>query len=481
MDLVKTTAKGLAWTTVSAVVRSVVSLLQVSILTRFLPKGDFGLIAIATLFITFTQIFMDMGLSAGIMHRSDTTPHQYSSLFWLNIFAGAALTGILCLIAPLAARIYHEPQLTPVLMLLSLSILFTSMGSQHRIIQQKKMRFRFIAIVEIVTALLSLAIAVILAVNGAGVYSLVFSNVFHAFAMGVMFLVAGLVRDRNISFHFRLSETYDYLKIGVYQMGSQILDFFSRESDILIISATLGKETVGVYSLCKKLVLSVYNAVSPVVNRVFTPLLATIQEDKERLKKVYLDSTQTLSIFNMPVYCLIAVFSVGILNCLYGAQYIEGSVVLILLSLTYGITASGTIVGSLQTASGRTDLGFYWTIFRVALTMLAVYLGSLSGINTIAAALLAIAILNNPVFWNLTVNPIIGGTYGGYFSRTILIGLAVAAFSLPFWLIFGKMTSVPACLGIGVAYALIYFALLFLLFPNLPAVRLAKERLGLKR
>ena len=183
----------------------------------------------------------------------------------------------------------------------------------------------------------------------------------------------------------------------------------------------------------------------------------------------------------MPVYCLIAIFAVGILNTLYGLQYVEGSTVLILLALTYGITASGTIVGSLQTASGRTDLGFYWTICRVALTMLAVYVGSRFGINTIAASLLAIAILNNPVFWNLTVKPIIGGTYGGYFRRTILVGLVVAAFSLPFWLLFGKMTSVPACLGIGVAYALIYFALLFLLLPNLPAVRLAKEKLGLKR
>jgi len=479
MDVLKTTAKGIAWTTASTIVRSVVSLVQVSILTRFLAKGDFGIIAIANLFIGFTQIFLDMGLSAGIMHRNDTTPHQYSSLFWLNIFSGILLTGILCLISPLAAHIYKEPELTKVLMLLSLSILFTSLGSQHKIVQQKKMRFKFIALVEIITALLSLVLAIVLAVSGAGVYSLVFSTLFHSLSAGLLFLAIGLVNDRNISFHFKLSETVDYLKIGVYSMGSQILDYFSRESDILIISATLGKETVGVYSLCKKLVLSVYNAVNPVINRVITPVLATLQEDKNRVRRLYLDLTETLALLNMPIYCLIAVFSTGILNFVYGPQYVEGSIVLLFVSLSYGIASAGGLIGSLQTATGRTDLGFYWTICRVALTALAVYFGSLIGINAIAIALFALNVISNPVFWRVTIKPIIACRYTEYFRSSIFIGLVAIAFSVPFYLLCGQMTNVPACLGIGVLYAILYVLLVLLHFPRSYPVRLAKEKLGL--
>lgn len=479
MDVLKTAAKGIAWTTASTIVRSLVSLVQVSVLTRFLVKGDFGIIAIANLFIGFTQIFLDMGLSAGIMHRNDTTPHQYSSLFWLNIFSGILLTGILCLIAPLAAGIYNEPELTKVLIMLSFCILFTSLGSQHKIVQQKRMRFKFIALVEIITALLSLALAVVLAIKGAGVYSLVYSNMFHSLSAGLLFLAIGLVKDRNISFHFRLSETYDYLKIGVYSMGSQILDYFSRESDILIISATLGKETVGVYSLCKKLVLSVYNAVNPIFNRVLTPVIAALQEDRQRMKRLYLTLTETLSLLNMPVYCLIGVFSVGILNCIYGPQYVEGALVLLFISLSYGLNAPVSLTGALQTATGRTDLGFYWTVYRIVLTAVAVYVGSLFGINTIAIALFALSILNIPVIWRMTIKPIIKGSFWEYVSRSLLIGLIVIAFSAPFYFFFGQMTNVPACLGIGVLYAILYVLLVLLLFPRSYPVRLAKEKLGL--
>ena len=481
MDVLKTTAKGIAWTTASTIVKSVVSLVQVSILTRFLVKGDFGLVAIANLFIGFTQIFVEMGLSAGIMHRNDTTREQYSSLFWLNVFTGALLTGILCLIAPLVANAYNEPELARVLIMLSFCIFFSSLGIQHRIVQQKHMRFKSIALVEISTALLSLVLAIVLAVKGAGVYSLVYSSLFHSLSAGLLFLAIGLIKDNNISFHFRLSDTYDYLKIGVYSMGSQILDYFSRESDTLIISATLGKETVGVYSLCKKLVLSVYNSVNPIFNRVLTPVIAALQEDKQRVKNLYLTITETLALMNMPVYCLIAIFAAGILNCIYGAQYLDGAIVLMFLSLSYGVNAPASLTGPLQTATGRTDLGFYWTFCRVALTIVTVFLGSRYGINAIAVALFVLTLLTNPVIWRITIKPIINCSYWEYLSRSVVIGLIIIAYSAPFYFLFGQWMNVPACLGIGVGYTVLFVALVYLLFPSSYPVKLAKEKLGLNK
>ena len=279
MSLLRKTAQGMVWTTTSTIVRSVVSLLQVAILTRFLEKSDFGIVAIASLFLGFTQIFLDLGISAGIIHKQDTTPKQYSSLFWLNIIMGVLLTTILCACSPLVAKAYKEPELVKIISLLSLTVLFSAIGSQHRTVQQKKLRFKYISLVEIITSILSLVLAVALAYLNYGVYSLVYANLFHAASAGMVFLGIGLYHDRNISFHFKLSETYDYLKIGIFSIGSHILDYFSRELDIMIISATLGKETVGVYSLCKKLVLAVYGAVNPVLTKVITPIFAMIQNE----------------------------------------------------------------------------------------------------------------------------------------------------------------------------------------------------------
>ena len=129
MGLFNVAIKGVAWSSLSTVVRSVVSLLQVSILTRYLEKSDFGIVAIATLFIGFIQIFMDLGLSIGIIHKQDISQKQYSSLFWFNVLSGLVLTIILVALSPVVARLYDEPALTQILALLSLNIFFSSLGT----------------------------------------------------------------------------------------------------------------------------------------------------------------------------------------------------------------------------------------------------------------------------------------------------------------------------------------------------------------
>ena len=466
MSLLKTTAKGVVWTTASTVVRSVVSLLQVAILTRFLEKSDFGIVAIATLFLGFTQIFLDLGISAGIMHKQDTTRNQYSSLFWLNIIMGVLLTAFLCAFAPIISRIYSEPDLTKIIILLSFTVFFSSLGSQHRTVQQKKMRFKYISLVEIITSILSMILAVVLAYMKFGVYSLVYANLFSAASSGLIFLGIGLYQDKNISFHFKFSETYDYLKIGVFSIGSQVLDYFSRELDILIVSATLGKDITGLYSLCKKLVVAVYSAVNPILTKVITPVFSVIQKEKERVRQLYYDVVESLALLNMPIYCLIAIFATGILNYLYGDQYIDGAMVLSLIALTYGLNTTGNPVGSLQIAMGRTDAGFYWTIIRIIATSVAIYIGAQFSIIGIALSLFVLIFVIHPLFWKITIQPLIGGNYWDFFKVSILICLIVMISTLPLYLLCHNMTSILPCLLVGVFYAFVYVLILNRFFPN---------------
>ncbi len=238
MSNLKIAAKGMAWTTISTVIRSLVSILQVAILTRYLNKADFGVVAIATVFIGFSQIFLDMGISIGIMHKQDISKNQYSSLYWLNILTGVFLMLLLMAISPVVAKFYDDPSLIPILLLLSTSMLFSAIGNQHRIVQQKMLRFKLISLVEISSSVFTMIVAISLCVSGYGVYSLVFSTLFNALYTNVVFLIIGLKQDNHISLHFSIKDTYPFLKISVFSLGTQILDYFSREIDIIIISTT---------------------------------------------------------------------------------------------------------------------------------------------------------------------------------------------------------------------------------------------------
>ena len=478
MSLTSKTINGVAWSTASTVVRSVVSLLQVSILTRYLEKSDFGIVAICTLFIGFSQIFLDLGFSVGIIHKKDITPKQYSSLFWFNILCGLLITTVLCLFSPLVARIYNDSSLTAILSCLSFTILLSSIGSQHRTVQQKLMRFKYISIIEISTSLLTLLVAILLVTNGFGIYSLAFSTLFNALSSNLMFFIIGILKDRNISFHFALRDTYPFLKIGVFSVGSQILDYVSRELDILLISATLGKDVLGIYSLCKKLVMAVYSAITPILTKVLSPAIAVIQNDITKVRKVYYDVVETISIMNFPIYFLIAIFSSGIIGFVYGKDYTDSALILSLLAIYYGYSSTGAPVGSLQTALGRTDSGFYWTIFRIIFNVIAIFIGSYWGIEGIVTSLFISSLLSLPVFWRITIHPLISGRFFEFLMKSMKPFIILLGYSIPFY-IFGRESSSIFVLAISsIIYLLIYCVMTLIFFSNSYCVVFIKKMLN---
>lgn len=464
MGLLQTGIKGMAWTTVSIVVRSVVSLLQITILTRYLDKADFGLVAIATVFIGFTQIFLDLGISIGIMHKQDTTPKVYSSLFWLNIFMGIILTTILCCVSPLVARAYKEPSLTKILILLSLGVFFAALGSQHRTMQQKMMRFQYISIVEIVSSVLTFCVAVYTASHGYGVYSLIYSTLFNSVFSNLVFLGIGLYKDRNISFHFNLKETYPFLKIGVFNIGSNVLDYFAREIDTIIISASLGMEILGVYNLCKKIVVMLYSIVNQILVKVMTPIFAKLQKSAGVMREALYNVMEGVGLFNFPLYFLVAILATGVLNILYGSQYIEYSLLLSLFAVYYGKMSTGSAIGCVQVAMGRTDVGFYWTIVRIVVNSLAVWVGSLISVEAIVVSLFVSNILISPVSWNIIARPLIGGRFWDYFLISFKPFCYTFVLALPFYLIFGHRIEIWWMIVCGVGFIASYCGMLWFFY-----------------
>ena len=471
MGLFRTAISGAVWTTISTIVRSIVQLLQVSILTRFLEKSDFGIVAIASLFIGFTSIFLDMGISIGILHKQNMSKSEYSSLFWLNIFSGIFLTVILIFVAPFISQSYSEPELTIILQLLCVTIFFSSLGNQHRTVQQRKYRFGTIAAIEISSSVLTIMVAIILAVKGFGIYSLVFSTLFNSFFSNILFLCVGLMQDENIRFHFSFYETVPYLKIGIFSTGTQVLDYFSREIDIILISATLGKEVLGVYSLCKKLITALYSAITPIYSKVLTPLLSSLQNDRERIKEAFYNAIEVVCLINYPIFISVALSSFSIIHVFYGDQYLEGNIVLSILAIHYGYLSKGNPDICLQVAYGRTDVGFYWTIFRILIYSIATFVGAQFSIEWMAFSLFVAAQVSTPIGWYFNIYILIRDRFWDYYRMSMRPFVLALLIAIPFYFKLDHLVSVPISAFWIASYLLIYGILSYNLYKNSYSVR----------
>ncbi|MEL6561612.1 MAG: oligosaccharide flippase family protein, partial [Bacteroidota bacterium] len=172
MSLRNRAVSGIKWTSIEKIGKAIFQVLQVAILTRFLEKEAFGLIAIAVVVINFTNIFVDMGMTSAILFKQDANQKEYSSIYWLNLIVSIGLCILLLILTPLISSFYNEPELKYIIPILSTNILLVALGRQHRTIMQKEFRFKPIAIVELAAYFLGLLVAILTAYEGFGVYSL---------------------------------------------------------------------------------------------------------------------------------------------------------------------------------------------------------------------------------------------------------------------------------------------------------------------
>jgi O-antigen/teichoic acid export membrane protein len=431
MSLKEKAVKGVKWTTVSTVILTIVQVLKLALLTRLLEKSDFGLIAIASMVIAFTDIFSEIGLTVAIIHKQNITEKQYSSVYWMNIMLSIGVFCILWALSPLISSFYDEPLLKIIIPLLGIQILFHGIGKMFQTIKTKNLEYSYISKVNIITVLLGFFITVFLAICGWGIYSLVIGQLVQiGLAQGV-YAIEGL-KIHKILFHFNYQEISDFLKIGFFRFGSQILDFISSKIDIFLIGKFFGMDDLGIYNLGKDLMMRPYMMINMLVNSVASSAFAQIQTNIVSIKTNFLKLLSIISALSIPFYMGIFIFADDIVGLLYSESFSEVAVIIRIFTFV-GIECAISSQGSiLQVSMGRTDVGFKWTIIRIIMSTGVILAASGFDIYVVAYGQLLVSVASLFVFWAITVKPIVSISLMDYvnaFLKSLIITIFV---SLPF-------------------------------------------------
>lgn len=399
MNLKQQSILGAKWMTLSTGLVSVFAILKISILARFLDKTDFGLMALVTFVLGFMNLFMNMGLPAAILHKQNITNNEYASLYWLNLGFSIFLYIVLILLTPLMAKFYSEKELLVLLPIVGLSLIISGAGQQFKTIEQKELHFKYISLVEISASFLSLIFSIILAVKGFGVYALVYSALLLYTFSNSVYLIHGL-KSRGLRIHFSFLEAKPFLKIGIYSTGGQIINYFNKGLDIIIIGKLFGIEVLGGYSLAKQLVLRPKQLFGLILTRVASPTLARLQDDIILLKRNFLKLSNLVATINISIYLIIIVFSSIIVRVFYGSGYENIEILVKILSLYMIFIAVRNPVTSLITATGKTYLDFYWYLFTFPVIPIAILIGAQINIEWVAISMvIAMAVLFIPYWW----------------------------------------------------------------------------------
>lgn len=473
ISLKKRVFSSMKWNTLAVIVNVLVQVLRISVLARFLERDDFGMIAIALMVVSFTEIFADLGFTVPLIHKQNITKNEYSSVFWINNLLAIIIFFILFATAPIIANIYETPQLTIVIQTLGIIIILNALGKIFQTIKQKELEYKFISIVSIISNIIGFVAMVIFALIGFGIWSLVWGTIIMTALRQSIYLFYGL-KSSPIQFHCSLHEVSDFIQIGSYQVGAQILDFISSKIDIIILGKTVGMDNLGTYNLAKELILKCYGLSNSLTRGVMSAAFAKIQDDVNTLKSSYLKFCRINSWFFVPLFAIIFLFADEISKLMYGDNWSSIYQVLAILSVYGTFTVIISPIASILISLGRTELSLWWTVIQSLISATGIIISGLFGFMPVVYAQIPISIFLFFASWCLIIKKILPIKFFEYvknlslpiFDCSIIVIIIISIQSC-----FSK--SLTTNILLGIVFILFYILILYFRIPKIKCLILS--------
>ena len=308
----------LAWQGSAQLVGQVISWASTILVIRLLDPEDYGLMSMATLFVSFVLMLSDLGIGAAIVQAEELDEEDLRTVQGLVLcFNGVGLAATL-LGSSLVASFFDEPGLVGILNALSVNFVLLALYvlPSSRLIRD--LRFDRKAKVDLLTLVASAATSLAFAWNGFGVWSLVAGTLMTHFtrAVGYNWMVRDPVRPK-----FSFARGRRFIAFGSVIVLDRLLWFLYSNMDITIAGKLLGTELLGFYSVALTLAAIPLDKIVPVLTQVAFPAIARIQNDPERVRRNMLRAIRYGNLVFLPVFWGMAWVGADALPLFLGAQW----------------------------------------------------------------------------------------------------------------------------------------------------------------
>ena len=281
VDTTKQSINGTLWSMVERLSTMGIQLLCTLVIAQFLPPSEFGLIGMMTIFIAFSYILVDSGFGQAIVREPNVTATDYSSIFYFNIAIGGLAYLVMFFCAPLIALFYKEPQLTLLLRVDFFAVVFQAFTVVQMAQLQKSVDFARISKVSFISVICSGIIGIAFAFWLRNVWALVAQNVSFIFLRAFLFWVFS---KWHPTLTFQWQSIHKYLKFSMNLLGARLVAAITDNAPNLLIGKSFTSTDLGNYTVPNKLQTSIAGTLSFAIHRVSYPIMATFQDDTDRLR-----------------------------------------------------------------------------------------------------------------------------------------------------------------------------------------------------
>ena len=352
-SLKQKTITGVSWSFIEQVLARGVNFVIGIILARLLSPTDYGLVGMLGIFIAISQLFIDGGLTSALIRTKDPSDKDFSTVYIINMGLSVVLYFLLFFTAPVIADFYHQPLLKPLARAIAFIFVIGSVSSIQGTLLTIRVDFKTKTIISIVSSIISGIIGILCAYKGMGVWALVAQTLTTSVVCTVLTLV--LVRWMPKLIFSRES----FKRLFSYSSKLLAASFISTIYDNaypMVIGKRFSAADVGQYSRAGQFPGIANNTITSALNRVAFPILSQIQDDDERLLRVYEKYIQLACFFIFPLLMGICGCARPLVSFLLTDKWLDCVPLMQIICFSLLTNAMTTINLNLLYVKGRSDL-----------------------------------------------------------------------------------------------------------------------------
>jgi O-antigen/teichoic acid export membrane protein len=463
------------WSLVQQIGGQAANSLVFLLLAAFLQPEQFGVVAMATVWIGLLSAFAESGFGAAIVQRTDLRPDHLSTTFAVNVVVGVLLALLGVVLAVPAALFYRTPSVAPVMAALSAGFVIRSVGLTQSAYLQRQLRFRDLAIRDLGASLAGGIAGTIGAFRGWGAWSLVAMTLVNGVA--TVALVWGVTSWRP-----RWSEVSVARVRELWPYSSRILWFngvkaLVQNSDRLVIGFLLGPRAVGLYTFAFRVVVFPVRTLSAAVGAYLFPRMSRIQADLDAVREEYMLIMRLVLAAVVPAMVVAALASPLLITAIFGQRWAAALVPMQILTIASVAGVFYTPVGDMAKALNRPAWMVAWALLYALASCVSLWLGAARGLTGAVSAFAGAHVLLIPVVLGMA-NALVGlrpGAIVAQWGPSILGGASLAVVVMAGLYVGADRTGIRM-IAAGLAGLAVYLTVLFRLDPGL--FRFVAQRLG---
>jgi PST family polysaccharide transporter len=358
--------KGFLWSAGESVGVALASFASFLVMARALEPKDFGIVALAGVFVFFLNLITGHGVADAIVQRLRLEPDHLDTAFWSALGLALVLMGLCQGAAGMVGALFGEPALAEVLVWLSLSLPLGALGSVPLALSRRDMRFQIAAACGVAGRLAGAAVGIVMALTGFGLWSLVGQQLVGVLVSSMAIVWAADWRPR---LRFSTRHLRDIWAFGFHVSAAQVVTGAGEQVLNLLIGTLFGTTALGYFNVAWRMVQLIRSVIGSAVYHVGLSAFAKLQEDRAAVARAFLDATRLSCLVGFPIGAGLALLGEPLLVALFGAKWQASAPLLMVLAIEMIPAFYGMFLSALYRAMGRAAwvLGMALLYFGVGL------------------------------------------------------------------------------------------------------------------